>query len=170
MQHRWLSFFSALLVLPFCASAQSVSPTTDQVTQDTVDVEHLMAAYHQSVETHDGARLSALFIPQGGAWLNVLSDSAYAHLRAVKPGVQKVKVGNYQDFVKFVSQSKSHIDPEHGHVSVQGDGTVATVYFDYVFNIDGKPENKGFETWQLVKGEKGWRIAAITYSSNPSGS
>ena len=167
MRYRWLSLSCALLAVPFYVSAQSASPSADQLAQDTVDVEHVMAAYHQAVETHDGARLSALFIPQGGAWLNVLSDTAYAHLRTIKPGVQKVKVGSYQDFVKFVSQSKSHIDPQHGHVSVQGDGTVATVYFDYVFNVDGKPTNKGFETWQLIKGDNGWRIAAITYSSNP---
>jgi hypothetical protein len=32
---------------------------------------------------------------------------------------------------------------------------------------DGKEQNRGSETWVLVKGTEGWRIAAITYSSNP---
>lgn len=49
------------------------------------------------------------------------------------------------------------------------DGTIASVYFNFVFLIDGKPENQGSETWQLVKTGDGWKIAAITtYSSNPS--
>jgi len=39
--------------------------------------------------------------------------------------------------------------------------------FDFVFLIDGKEENRGNETWQLVKRADGWRIAAITYSSTP---
>jgi len=28
-------------------------------------------------------------------------------------------------------------------------------------------QNRGDETWQLVKTNDGWRIVAITYSSNP---
>ena len=48
------------------------------------------------------------------------------------------------------------------------DGTIASVYFDFAFVIDGKPENQGRETWQLVKASDGWKIVAITYSSNPN--
>jgi uncharacterized protein YpmB len=33
--------------------------------------------------------------------------------------------------------------------------------------VNGKEQNRGSETWVLVKGTEGWRIAAITYSSNP---
>jgi hypothetical protein len=78
-----------------------------------------------------------------------------------------VRVGSYQDFAKFVSTTKSQLNPQHSHVRIQTDGTIASAYFDFVFMIDGKAENKGSETWQLVKGPEGWRIAAITYSSEP---
>ncbi|MBM7124953.1 hypothetical protein ACFFJT_00925 [Dyella flava] len=159
----------ALMTLPLGAIAQSSAPAPDQLSQDTVDVQHVMNAYHKAVETHDGARLASLFVPQGGAWLNVLSDPAFAHMRVVKPGTTKIRVSSYQDFVKYVSQSKSHLDPQHDHLTIQSDGTIATLYFDYVFMVDGKPTNKGSETWQLVKGENGWRIATIIYSSNPVG-
>ncbi len=40
-------------------------------------------------------------------------------------------------------------------------------YFDFVFNLDGKANNRGSETWQLVKAADGWRIASIIYSSEP---
>lgn len=65
------------------------------------------------------------------------------------------------------STSHTTLDPEHSVVRILTDGTIATVYFKYVFLIDGKPENKGSETWQLVKTGAGWKIAAITYSSDP---
>ena len=42
------------------------------------------------------------------------------------------------------------------------------MYFDFVLKIDGKDENRGSETWQLVKATAGWRIAAISYSSDPT--
>src|SRR5439155_9375411 len=47
---------------------QSTAPTT---AQDTVDVQHVMDAFHEAVTTHDGSRLAALFIPEGSTWLNV---------------------------------------------------------------------------------------------------
>jgi len=169
MKRASICFFAALLFVPLGAMAESPTSPPDQSGQDTVDVEHVMAAYHEAVVAHDGARLAKLFIPQGSTWLNVLSDQAFAHLSASKPGITKIKVGNYQDFAKIVSQSTRHMDPQHQHVRIQSDGTIASVYFDYVFMIDGKPENRGNETWQLVKGENGWRIATIIYSSNPAG-
>jgi hypothetical protein len=107
------------------------------------------------VVSHDGARLSALFIPEGSTWLNVLKSPA------------KVRVGSYQDFAKFVSTTKSALNPQHSHIKIHTDGTIASAYFDFVFMIDGKVQNTGSETWQLVKGPDGWRIAAITYSSEP---
>jgi hypothetical protein len=132
---------------------------------NTSDVPHVMDAFHDAVVHHDGARLAALFIPEGSAWLNVLSDEAYAQAKAKSPDATKVRVGSYKDFAKFVSTTTASLDPEHSHVRIQSDGTIATVYFDFVFFIDGKPQNRGSETWQLVKGPDGWRIAAITYSS-----
>ena len=50
---------------------------------------------------------------------------------------------------------------------IHTDGTIAAVYFDFVFNVDGKANNRGSETWQLVKAADGWRIASIVYSSAP---
>lgn len=50
---------------------------------------------------------------------------------------------------------------------IHTDGTIAAVYFDFVFKIDGKAENRGSETWQLVKAVGGWRIAAMTAAPMP---
>jgi hypothetical protein len=134
---------------------------------DTVDVQHVINAYHEAVLAHDGSRLSNLFLPQGSLWLNVLSDDAYAHVKAKSPDAVKIRIGSYTDFAKAVSNSKASFNPTHTHLQLNSDGTVASVYFDFVFLVDGKEENRGSETWVLVKSTDGWRIAAVTYSSNP---
>src|SRR5580698_4951764 len=164
----------ALTILTAAASfAQSPSPaerneaTPASTASDTVDVQHVIDAYHEAVLTHDGSRLAHLFLPQGGMWLNVLSDEAYARAKAKSPDAVKIRVGSYTDFAKLVSTSKASFNPTHTHLQENSDGTIASVYFDFVFLVDGKEQNRGSETWVLVKGTEGWKIAAITYSSNP---
>jgi sulfur transfer complex TusBCD TusB component (DsrH family) len=156
--------------LSFAQSSMSTESNTAipaSFASDTVDVQHVIDAYHQAVLTHDGARLAQLFIPQGSLWLNVLSDDTYARAKAKSPDAVKVHVGSYTDFVKLVSTSKASFNPTHTNLQINSDGTIASVYFDFVFLIDGKAQNRGSETWVLVKGSDGWRIAAITFSSNP---
>jgi hypothetical protein len=134
---------------------------------DAVDIQHVMDAFHHAVTTHDGKGVSELFLNHGSTWVTVLSDKSYTAARAKKSSTQKVSVGSYQDFSKFISTTKSELDPRHSDVRISSDGAVASVYFHFSFVIDGKVENRGDETWQLVKTGAGWRIVAITYSSNP---
>jgi hypothetical protein len=169
--HPFLAFTMLASTAGFAQTALPAEGKTARsasIESDTVDIEHVMDAYHEAVITHDGSRLVQLFIPQGSMWLNVLSDDAYAQAKAKSPDAVKVRVGSVTDFAKVVSTSKASFNPTHTHVQVNSDGTVASVYFDFVFLIDGKEQNRGSETWVLVKGGNGWRIAAITYSSNPS--
>jgi hypothetical protein len=67
----------------------------------------------------------------------------------------------------LVSRTTRSFDPEHSNVVIHTNGTTAAVYFDFVFNVDGKDNNRGSETWQLVKAADGWQIASIIYSSEP---
>jgi hypothetical protein len=150
---------------PLPAESSTALPANTAL--DTVDVQHVIDAYHEAVLTHDGTRLAHLFIPQGSMWLNVLSDEAFARAKGKSPDAVKIRVGSYTDFVKLVSTSKVSFNPTHTHLQENSDGTIASVYFDFVFLVDGKEQNRGSETWALVKGTDGWRIAAITYSSNP---
>jgi hypothetical protein len=126
-----------------------------------------METFHQAVVAHDGERVASLFVAEGSTWFNVLSDEAYAAALAKSSTDTKVKHSSFAYFSKFVSSSTTALNPQHSNVQIHTDGTIASVYFDFVFLIDRKPENRGSETWQLVKAAEGWKIAAITDSSNP---
>jgi hypothetical protein len=134
---------------------------------DEAAIEEVMNQYHSAILAHDGTALTGLFLPNANLWLNVLTDSAYARAQAKSPTAQKIRISSYRDFAKLVSTTTKSVDPEHSNVVIHTDGTIAAVYFDFVFNVDGKANNRGSETWQLVKAVDGWRIASIIYSSEP---
>ncbi len=167
------SVFALTAIFSVPGSAQSLPQNYGVQTKgpnpaaDTVDVKHVIDAYHQALVTHDGARLASLFLAQGGMWLNVLSDEAFALQKAKNPAASKVRVGSYVDFAKQVSTARVSFNPTHTNLQENSDGTIASVYFDFVFLADGKETNRGSETWVLVKESDGWRIAGMTYSSNP---
>lgn len=161
-------FIGAILLLLGCnITAAERSVGTGTAPKDVTDIQGVMEAYHHAVATHDGESVSKLFLGQSSTLVNVLSDKTFAAARAKNTSTQKVRVKSYRDFAAFVSSTKSDLDPRHTDVRITSDGTVASVYFHFEFVMDGKVENRGDETWQLVKTVDGWRIVTITYSSNP---
>jgi len=161
----------AFALFPIMLTALTPEPPQSQTAIDhhseEAAIEQVMNRYHAAIIAHDGTALSALFLPDASLWLNVLTDSAYAQAQAKSPSAKKVRVSNYQDFANLVSTTPKSFDPQHSNVVIHTDGTIAAVYFDFVFNVDGKANNRGSETWQLVKAADGWRIASIIYSSQP---
>ena len=128
-------------------------------------VEHFRAA----IIAHDQAALEALFVPEGGAWFEVLGEDAFRRIKATKPDLSRLHADNYRHFAAFVGGSRQAIEERFDNVRIHTDGAVASVYFDFVFLVDGKPNNTGSETWQLVHTNDGWRISAMAYSDNPAG-
>ena len=160
---------AALLLLSCNVSAKNRHDGAGgTASQDGADIQRVMEAFHHAVATHDGNGVSGLFIDHGSMLVNVLSDKAFAAARAKNASTPKVRGSSYRDFAAFVASTKSALDPRHADIHMTSDGAVASVYFHFDFVIDGKVENRGDETWQLVKTVDGWRIVAITYSSDPT--
>jgi hypothetical protein len=160
---------AAILLLPGCSVTAVDRPDggIGKAPRDVADIQRVMEAFHHAVATHDGKGVSELFLDHGSTWVTVLTDKAFTAARAKSASTQKVHVSSYQDFAAFVSSTTSDLDPHHADVRITSDGAVASVYFHFAFVINGKVENRGDETWQLVKTVDGWRIVAITYSSDP---
>jgi len=109
-------------------------------------------AYHEAVLNHDGTRVASLFIPQGSLRLNVLSDDTYARAKAKSPNAMKIRVGSYTDFANVVSTTKARFNPTHTNLQINSDGTIASVYFHFVFLADGKEQNRGARLGSWLKG------------------
>lgn len=146
--------------LAFTTQARAAEPDQAQIGQ-------VIERFKAAIIAHDAKGLEALFVPEGGSWFEVLGEDAFQRIRTRKPDLSRVHPDSYRHFATFVAGAKEPIEEKFDNVRIHTDGAVASVYFDFVFLVDGKRTNVGSETWQLVHTNDGWKISAMAYSSYP---
>lgn len=156
MKFRLLFAVVALVVAMPSAAADSPK----------AEINKVVASFQSALKQHDAKALDQLFLPDSDAWVTTLGEDTLKVMRKKHPDAPHYKVGKRQSFLDFVGSTKSPIEERFHDVRINTDGSVASVYFTFEFLIDGKVQNRGAETWQLVKTDDGWKISAMLYSSN----
>jgi ketosteroid isomerase-like protein len=72
--------------------------------------------------------------------------------------------GSYRDFAGYIATGKQRYQEKFSNLRIDTDGIIASLYFDYVFLIDDKENNRGDETWHLVRTAAGGKISSLRYS------
>jgi len=156
--------FAWPLLAVFTVAAQVATvPSPDAHAQ----IEQVVAKFQTALVAKDRAGLESLFMPAGGSWFEVLGDNAYRKLSARHPQVPRFHGDSYRHFIDFVVGSHGRMEEKFSNVHIETDGAIASVYFNFVFLADGKLNNRGSETWQLVNTGADWKISAMAYSSDP---
>ena len=160
---------TGLLAWPLLATfAFAVHAATPAPPDAHAQIEQVVAKFQVALIAKDKTGLENLFMPEGGAWFEVLGDDAYRQLSARHPQVPRFHSDNHQRFVDFVAGSQGRVEEKFSNVRIETDGAIASVYFDFVFLMDGKTNNRGHEAWQLVNTGTDWKIVAMAYSSEPA--
>ncbi|WEN15761.1 hypothetical protein PY254_03555 [Rhodanobacter sp. AS-Z3] len=155
-----------LLVTLLGNGVPAAARTSDASTAQA-QIEQVVQRFQAAIIAHDKTSLEAMFVAEGGSWFEVLGEDAYKQIKAKKPELERVHADNYHHFAAFVGDSKQRIEEKFSHVRIQTDDAIASVYFDFSFLVDGKVNNVGSETWQMVHTTDGWKISAMAYSSYP---
>lgn len=150
----------ALLAAPFAHAATPFAPVAKS------DINQLVETFKAAIIAKDGAKLDTLFVAENSSWFSALDQASLDQMRAKKPEAKRFRAepDAYKGFTKFVGSTTHAIEEKFDNVRIDTDGTVGSVYFDYVFLLDGKPTNHGNETWQVVRTDEGWKINAMLYS------
>jgi ketosteroid isomerase-like protein len=153
-------------VLAACLAApvHAAGPAHDG---DVAAIRQVVQQFQSAIVARDGKTLGSLFVPEGGSWLSVLDEPTYAAARARNPAAQRLMPSTWQKFADFVAHGDKAIEERFHDVRIDTNGTVAPVWFDFDFLVDGKVTNRGSETWQLVRTDDGWKIVAMLYSVHP---
>jgi hypothetical protein len=161
-----IAMVSGLLIGLVCAGLMGKARAADDVAAKA-QIGQLVERFQGAIIARDKAALEGMFVADGGSWFEVLGEDAYRKIKARKPDLSRVHADNYRHFAAFIGDSQQQAQEQFSNVRIQTDGAVASVYFDFVFLVDGKRNNVGSETWQLVHTADGWKISAMAYSSYP---
>lgn len=127
-------------------------------------VREVIQQFDAALVAGDGETLRRLFLPNPSAWASVLGEAEYARLKARRPEVQWVRPDSYGHFADMVEMAKLPQRERFSDIDIRTDGAMAIVSFDYVYEEDGVAQNRGIESWQLVKLDDGWKIMSMLYS------
>lgn len=155
-----------LLFLMTCTTARAGTAAPANAVQATAreQIEQVVARFQAAVVHKDGATLKQLFLPKDASWIAVLSEPSYRAMHAAHPGAPRFRPGSAAEFTGMVVGTPARMEERFSNVRIETDGAVASVYFEFVFLLDGKPNNRGSEAWQLINTGSGWKINALVYS------
>lgn len=157
---------SLLLVccMPCAAFSQDMPSSQNAVARK--QIEQVIETFRTSIINKDKAKLDALPLNDDITFSGALSDETVAAIHAKRPDLatDNVMPMKYKAFANSVATSSHHQEETFSNIRIDTDGTVASVCFDYTYNVDGKKSNWGREMWGLVKSGNGWKISSIIWS------
>jgi hypothetical protein len=155
------------LIFLVTLSACLIAPVRAADTAHDADVAAIRAVVQQfqaAIIAHDGKTLDKLFLADHDSWLEVADAATYADVKTRHPDAHRVMRRSRKDFVEFVQDAPKPVEERFSNVRIDTNGSVGSVYFDFDFLSDGKLNNRGSETWQMVHAEDGWKIGSMLYS------
>ena len=153
-----------MMILPiaFLSAAAQPLPPARPVPYDTPDVAAVMAPVHRLLDAlaaRDGATIRAVTLPEG----------LISSVRERPDGTRTRSHLRWAEFADQLKTGQERLDEQISDPAVEIDGDVAMVWAPYVFRIDGKVSHCGFDHFDLVRVDGGWRILNITYSHRQTG-
>ncbi|MDR7136243.1 hypothetical protein J2X06_003469 [Lysobacter niastensis] len=164
---------SRALLLVLClafAGCQTTSVKSHGKPEDVAALKQVVELFRTSLVNKDKATYMSLFFsdkPQDIGWQFVSEDARLEHIRETKPDAIKARHIPSNNFISLIDGAVATKEPREetfSNVSIDTDGEIASVSFDYTFLANGNKTNWGKEMWQLVRTEEGWKIFSVVYT------
>lgn len=138
---------------------------------DVAAVREVVEAFRLSILNKDKATFVGLFFsdkPAHVTWQMVDDDARVARFKEFAPEASRVvrwPENNYLAMIDATTAAGSEsIEEVFRDVTIDTDGLVASVNFDYSVLRSGQESHWGREMWHLVHTEDGWKIISVIWS------
>ena len=137
-------------------------------------IEAVIKAFDKALVDKDKEGFMRLFLREDITWVGVYTDGSVARYRAglkdPKEPSPKTESSTPRKFIEKIVRAPEARTETFENVRIDTDGEMAQVLFDYSFMVGDYRNNWGKESWQMVRTENGWKIAAVIWSAeeNPA--
>ncbi len=143
----------------------ATSDPADPFAADKAAILDVMTAFRQSIVEHDLEAMRGLFWNGQIVWVGAGHPDSWAYYQTLNPSIEQVQQGGAYQYLGNPSY-RNELEERFLCPTIDTDGQVATVLFDYVFLTDGAASNWGRESWQMVEVGAEWKILHLLYSYN----
>ena len=136
--------------------------------QDTAAINKVIEDFGAAIKSRDSKLLSTLVLHSNILFDAPMAPDGIAMMRnKVDVNFDGIRAGGYADFARFIGSTKDQVEEKFYNVKITQDKNVAWVMFDYEFVVNGKTQNYGVETWQMMKAaDEKWKIASVIWTMN----
>lgn len=132
-------------------------------------IEAVVKAFGKALAEKDKEGFLRLFLREDITWVGVYTDGSVARYRAglkdPKEPTPKTSGGTPRMFIESMARKPEARTETFENVRIDTDGEMAQVLFDYSFMVGDYRSSWGKESWQMVRTENGWKIAAVVWSA-----
>lgn len=107
----------------------------------------------------DGAAVLALTLPEG----------TITAARTGPDGRRQRRTLRWAEFAAQLKPDGTRLEERLGTPAIEIDADIAMVWAPYVVLVDGKLTNCGYDHFDLVRGDAGWKLLNVTYSHRTDG-
>jgi hypothetical protein len=139
--------------------------------KDVAAIREVVEAFRTSIINKDRETFVKLFYsdnPERVTWQMVDDDARVAQFKKFAPEASRVvwwPENNYLTMIDSTVKAESErIEEVFRDVTIDTDGLIAAVNFDYSLLRNGKEAHWGREMWHLVHTEDGWKIISVIWS------
>ena len=120
--------------------------------------------FTMSIAEKDSTKFMALFFDQDVAFTGIMTEKTEWSIKKDYPEFQGLSVSNARRFIREICNSGAYQREQTLNLSIEYNGPIAHIEFDYVFDSDYKVMQWGHERWNLVFAEGHWLITDVIYS------
>ena len=139
---------AALIIIVFAVAASPARAQSSTADRDAVL--NVMQAFFDTMTAKDIDGAREILVPQG-------------RFHALRAGAEPRSLSN-EEYLAQLQASKQTMRERIWNPEVRVHGSIATMWAPYDFWIDGKFSHCGVDAFDLIKTDKGWKIAGGTYT------
>lgn len=139
------------------------SQSIAEIEKDKVAIHEVLNTFMTSLKTKDSTRFYNLFYKGNVVWVGVYKEKTQQKRLEKDSKASDHKLSDYRTWFRQVSKGLNK-EEKFYNITIETDGSIASVTFDFSFWAGDKKGLWGKESWGLVKIDGNWSITSVIFS------